>query len=70
MDKKKFGYYVFDGALIGAFLGLIWSAGNNPLSGLGIGALVGIFLGWFIVAAVFEKEEKNKENPAKGKNIK
>jgi len=69
MDKKKFGYYVFGGALIGAFLGLIWSAGNNPLVGLGIGALIGTFLGWFIAAAVFEKEEKNKEDPAKGKNI-
>ena len=58
MDKKKFGYYVFGGALIGAFLGLIWSAGDNPLAGLGIGALVGTFLGWFIAAAMLQQNKK------------
>jgi uncharacterized membrane protein len=55
MDKK-FGYYVFGGAFIGAILGLIWSAGNNSLAGLGIGALIGTFLGWFVAAAVLQKK--------------
>jgi ABC-type uncharacterized transport system permease subunit len=59
MDKK-FGYYAFGGALIGAFLGLAWSAGNNPVAGLGIGALVGLFIGWFIAAAVRENSKKEK----------
>jgi uncharacterized membrane protein len=59
MDKR-FGYYVFGGALIGAFLGLAWSASNNPVAALGIGALVGLFVGWFIAAAVVEQSNKEK----------
>ena len=59
MDKK-FGYYVFGGLLIGALCGLIWAGGSNPLVGLGIGALVGTFIGWFIAAYVLEKEKKEK----------
>lgn len=63
MDKKKFGYYVFGGMLIGAFLGLGWSAHANPLAGLGIGALVGTFIGWFAAAAALElaKQKEKKE---------
>ena len=60
MDKKKFGYYVFGGALIGAFLGLIWSTGDNPLIGLVIGALVGVAIGWFAAAAMLEQNNKEK----------
>lgn len=59
MDKK-FGYYVFGGLLIGAFLGWGWSANENSLMGIGIGALVGVALGWFIAAAVLEKSKKEK----------
>lgn len=59
MDKK-FGYYVFGGALIGAFLGWMWSANGNPLVGLGIGALIGVAIGWFVAAAVMQNESKNK----------
>ena len=57
MDKK-FGYYIFGGALIGAFLGLIWSAGGNSLMGLGIGALVGVAIGWFAAAAMLQQNKK------------
>lgn len=57
MDKK-FGYYVFGGALIGAFFGLIWSAGNNPLVGLGIGVLVGVAIGWFAAVAMLQQNKK------------
>jgi hypothetical protein len=46
MDKRKFGYYVFGGALIGAFLGLLWAG----ISGLAGGAIVGTFIGWFAAA--------------------
>jgi hypothetical protein len=49
MDKK-FGYYVFGGLLIGALLGLSWSAGGNPIMGIIIGALAGLAIGWFIAA--------------------
>jgi ABC-type uncharacterized transport system permease subunit len=59
MDKK-FGYVVLLGLLIGAVFGMgIGSANGNPLLGIGIGALAGVFLGWFIAAAVLQ-EEKNK----------
>jgi hypothetical protein len=57
MDKK-FGYYVFGGLLVCAIFGSgIGSANGSALIGLGIGALVGVFLGWFIAAAVMEKEK-------------
>jgi hypothetical protein len=59
MDKK-FGYYVCGGLLIGAFLGWGWSANGNSLMGIGIGALVGVALGWFIAAAILEKSNKEK----------
>lgn len=58
MDKRKFGYYVFGGAFLGAALGGMWSAGNNPLVGLGIGALVGVAIGWFVAAAMLQQNKK------------
>jgi uncharacterized membrane protein len=60
MDKK-FGYYVFGGALIGALLGLLWSASSNPLVGVTLGALIGMAIGWFTAAYVLEKEKEKKE---------
>jgi ABC-type uncharacterized transport system permease subunit len=59
MDKT-FGYFVFGGLLIGAIFGSIGAGGDNPLMGIGIGALVGAFLGWFIAAAVLEQRKKEK----------
>lgn len=56
MDKK-FGYYVFGGMLIGALLGLGWSSVANPLVAVGMGALVGTAIGWFIAAAIFGQKE-------------
>jgi len=61
MDKK-FGYYIFGGLLLGAFLGWMWSASNNPLVGMGIGAFFGAGIGWFIAAAVFEKRDEKEKN--------
>jgi ABC-type uncharacterized transport system permease subunit len=59
MDKT-FGYFIFGGLLIGAMFGLIGAGGNNPLMGIGIGALAGAFIGWFIAAAVLEQKKKEK----------
>jgi len=56
MDKK-FGYYIFGGLLIGALFGLIWAG----VVGLGIGALIGITVGWFFAAYILEKEKKAKK---------
>lgn len=59
MDKK-FGYYIFGGLLIGALLGWMWSASSNPLIGMGIGALVGLAIGWFAAAAKFQQNKSGK----------
>jgi len=59
MDKK-FGYYTFGGLLLGAFLGWMWSAGDNPLVGMGIGAFIGLAVGWFAAVAALEKSNKEK----------
>jgi len=52
---KRFGYFVFGGLLIGALMGWAWSAGDNPLAGMGIGALVGVAVAWFMGAYVLSK---------------
>lgn len=57
MDKK-FGYYVFGGALIGAFLGRLWSSSITPLMGMGIGVLIGVALEWFAAAAMLQQNKK------------
>jgi len=59
MDKK-FGYYIFGGLLIGAFLGSLWAANGNILLGMVFGALAGLAIGWFIAAAILEKGNKEK----------
>lgn len=58
MNEKKFGTYVFVSlavcALIGAGLGL---SNGNTFNGLWIGALIGVFIGWFIAAVVLRKDK-------------
>jgi hypothetical protein len=66
MDKKmerKFGIYVFLGLVIGAIFGTAMGASSeNHILWIGGGALAGVFIGWFIAAAVLEKEkEKGKK---------
>ena len=61
MDKK-FGYYVFGGALIGAVFGLLWTVNGNTLLGIALGALAGVAIGWFIAAAALEKSNGKKAN--------
>ena len=53
--NKKFGYYIVIGLLIGAIFGMgIGAANGNPLPGIGMGALAGVFLAWFIAAAILK----------------
>ena len=43
--------------LIGALLGLLWAGSGNMLAGLGMGAVAGTFIGWFVAAAMLQKKE-------------
>jgi ABC-type uncharacterized transport system permease subunit len=56
--KQRFGVYIIS-LLIGAVFGMgLGAANGNPAIGTIGGALAGVFLGWFIAAAVLEKEKK------------
>ncbi|MGE5074066.1 MAG: hypothetical protein ACM3MF_11610 [Anaerolineae bacterium] len=58
MDRR-FGYFVFGGAVIGALLGIMVTAGGgNAMVGLVIGGLVGLAIGWFAGAARMEQEKQ------------
>jgi hypothetical protein len=57
MDKRKFGYYVFGGLLIGALLGFLWAG----LLGLASGAFFGAFIGWFAGAYFLQMGTEKKE---------
>jgi ABC-type uncharacterized transport system permease subunit len=46
--------------LVGAMFGLIATGGDRALLAIGIGAMTGAFLGWFIAAAVLELRKKVK----------
>lgn len=51
MDKK-FGYYVLLGLFIGSVFGIgLGSANGNTYLGLGMGVLIGVFIGWFLAVA-------------------
>lgn len=56
MDNRVIGYYAFGGMLIGALFGFAWAG----VAGLGIGALAGAGIGWFIAAAVLENQKQKK----------
>lgn len=60
MDKK-FGYYIFGGALLGALFGMLWIGKGNPILSIVIGALVGMSIGWFAAAYMMEREKEKKE---------
>jgi hypothetical protein len=57
MDSRIIAYGVFGGALVGALFGFMGAG----VVGLGTGALAGAFLGWFIAAAVLEKQTQEKK---------
>ncbi len=61
MDRKG-GSYIAAGLVIGSALGLMWgpTIGNAAL-GIGVGALAGLFIGWFAAAAM-RKSGKNSSH--------
>lgn len=61
MDKK-FGVYILLGLLTGGGFGALLGAANSqPFAGLGLGALAGVFLSWFIAVIALEKEVTRKK---------
>jgi hypothetical protein len=56
--EKTFGYFIFGGLLLGAMFGLIGAGPGNSILGIGIGAVAGAFLGWFIAAAYLEQKKR------------
>ena len=62
--NKKFGLYIVLGLIIGGNFGIFLgpAMGNTPLA-IALGALGGLFIGWFIAAAVLENSKgKDKTN--------
>jgi hypothetical protein len=56
MDKK-FGLFILAGLLIGSTFGIFFGPVlENPLLGVGLGALGGVFIGWFVAAAFTESK--------------
>ncbi len=61
MDRK-FSYYIVLGLMIGIVFGMgLGAANGNTLFGIGLGALFGVFIGWFVAAAL-ESRNKNKKD--------
>ena len=57
--EDKFGYYLIAGLLIGTVFGLgLGAARGNNLLGIGIGALTGVFIGWFVAVATYPQAVK------------
>jgi hypothetical protein len=53
--ERKFGYYIFVGLLIGGVFGMgLGAANGNTILGIALGALGGVFIGWFAAAAALE----------------
>ncbi len=61
--SRKDGYYIVLGLVIGAIFGVLFgSPANNTLFGLGLGALGGVFLGWFVAAIALQNRKEKKQD--------
>ncbi|MCB0191650.1 MAG: hypothetical protein KDJ65_06860 [Anaerolineae bacterium] len=61
--EHKFSYYILMGLIIGVFIGTgLGTATEYIIFRIGVGALFGTFIGWFIAAAVLEGEKKKRRH--------
>jgi membrane associated rhomboid family serine protease len=61
MMDKKFGLYIVAGLAMGAIYGIFFSpATDNGLLAIALGALAGLFLGWFVAIIVQQREKRDK----------
>lgn len=59
--EQNFGYFIVLGLMLGIIFGVGFGGSTgNPLLGIGLGALGGVFLGWFVAAAVLENQDKKQ----------
>ena len=59
--ERKFGYFIVLGLLIGVVFGMgLGVANGNTIWGIGLGALFGVFIGWFVAAAALQNRNKMK----------
>jgi len=55
--ERRFGFYIVLGLVIGGFLGVGFGAAiENATLGIALGALGGLFIGWFAAAAARERQ--------------
>jgi ABC-type uncharacterized transport system permease subunit len=60
MDRK-FGYFIVLGLVITVVFGMgVGAASGNTIWGIGLGALFGVFIGWFVAVAALKNRDKNK----------
>lgn len=62
MDQKS-ARFIFLGLLIGGVLGLLFGAGaDNIVLGVALGALAGVFIGWFVAAAMQRQHKSDHDD--------
>ena len=66
MDRRS-EYYIALGAVIGVVFGLgVGAASGNTLLGIGLGAIGGVFMGWFVAAAALQNRDKKGRQTERG----
>lgn len=56
--RRTLALYALAGAAIGSTFGVfIGAVSGHRLLGVGIGALAGLYVGWFVAAAVLERRK-------------
>jgi len=66
--NKKIGLFILGGLAVGANLGIfVGAALDNMRLGIALGAVGGLFIGWFIAAAVLENKKSKKGNDVRFK---
>ena len=60
--ERKFGIYIVLGLAMGVIFGLgVGAANGNTPYGVGLGALFGTYIGWFVAAVAVERQNKKRQ---------
>ena len=56
--NKKYGLYIILGLIVGANFGILFAPVlENKALGIALGALGGVFVGWFVAAIIVERSK-------------